>query len=170
MPILQPWGLPEPQSGEERPLGVVFVSTPRAELRWDAFSFTPARTEAQEGDYLFVMEEKRPWLRVRGKNGLVAWIDTASLWAEPACPKDRLAPVVLEQPYFAKDEGSVRATVVLSIEVDAKGTATATKLVSASGGEGFVARAEEDAKKLRFAPAVRRCNRTAGTYLFTREF
>lgn len=168
---------------EERVIGTVRVMASALNVRARASTDSEVISQVKKGTSLSVLSEDDSWTKVRLANGEVGWVasrfvSSASQSAAPqarrrakgGCPPDSDYAFV-ETPTLAFSDRGAHGIVVVEASVSAKGTVTATKVLSNStGDEALAFLAEREIKGAKFSPPIRNCVARSFVFTYRRTF
>jgi len=176
-PPVVPTPTPEAPAVVPTPTPVpVFVKVTGSRLNVREAPGTDRRTVAKvkRGERLEVLGEEGKWIQVKFGKDKTGWVHSdyvAREAPEAPCLADKPEAELLTEPTLSFSSGPTLGRVVLEASVNADGEVAATKLIENSTGDpGLAQFAEEEVKRLRFAPPVRRCKPVPFTYVYTRTF
>lgn len=181
-PAVEP-SVPPPSpavSEEERVIGTVRVTASALNVRAEASTDADVVTQVKRGQSLDLLREGESWVKVRLASGDTGWVAARFVASGDAarkptrkkggCPPDSDFAFT-ETPTLAFSDSGAHGIVVVDATVSAKGTVTATKLVSNGTGDGSLAfLAEREIKGAKFSPPIRDCVPRSFIYTYRRTF
>jgi uncharacterized protein YgiM (DUF1202 family) len=187
---------PAPVTAPQAPLPAVLepishtvqVTASVLNVRREPSSEAEAIAQVRRGVELGVLSgsatsEDDSWVRVRLVDGTEGWVAARFVAREGelavaaarrekkgGCPADS-DYAFLTAPTPAFSEGGQHGVVVVEANVNAKGTVTATRLISnVTGVAEFAALAEREVKEATFSPPIRDCEARAFIFTYRRTF
>jgi TonB family protein len=144
------------------------VTAGRLNVRQAPSKQAPIVCKVRQGDRLEKTGEQGDWFKVR-TGDQTGWVMRQYVRSGGACPPDREMEILEEPPaVFGENR---RGRVVLEAAVDDTGTIRSVRVAeNTTGDPAFAALAEEDLRKFKFAPPIKRCVPVAFTYIYTRNF
>ena len=181
-PVAEPAAAPAPVvQPEEKVIGTVRVTASALNVRAEASTEANVLAQVKKGQALDVLREDESWVKVRLAGGETGWVAARFVSSGKAttkqaktrkggCPPDS-DYAFTETPTLAFSDSGAHGLVVVEATVNAKGTVTATKLVSnATGDEALAFLAEREIKGARFSPPIRGCVARAFIFTYRRTF
>lgn len=181
-PVTEPIASPPPVvEAEERVIGMVRVTASALNVRVDASTDAAVVTQVKKGERLDVLREDESWVKVKLASGETGWVaarfvasgDGAKQQAKKksgGCPPDSDFAFT-ETPTLAFSESGAHGLIVVEATVSAKGTVTATKLVSNDTGDDALAfLAEREIQGAKFSPPIRSCVPRSFIFTYRRTF
>jgi TonB family protein len=176
--------LPAVVKDEEKVIGSVRVTASALNVRAEASTEASVVAQIKKGVTLDVLREEDAWMKVRLASGETGWVASrfvtsgsapakATKAAKPrksGCPADS-DYAFTETPTLAFSESGAHGMVVVEATVSAKGTVTATKVVTNGTGDDALAfLAEREIKGAKFSPPIRNCAPRAFIFTYRRTF
>jgi TonB family protein len=166
---------------EEKVIGTVRVTASALNVRAEASTDAEVLVQVKKGETLNVLSEDASWVKVKLASGQAGWVaarfvssqnttTTKKKAKSGGCPADS-DYAFLETPTLAFSDSGAHGVVVVEATVNAKGTVTATKLVSNGTGDDALAfLAEREIKGAKFSPPIRNCVPRAFIFTYRRTF
>jgi len=150
------------------PREVLTVTAGRLNLRQTPSKQASIVAKVRQGARLEKLGEQGAWVEVRAGDES-GWVMKQYVRSEGLCPPDREMEI-LDEPPAVFGEVS-HGKVVLEARVDETGVIRSVKVTeNTAKAPAFAALAEEDLRKFKFAPPVKRCKPVGFTYIYTRNF
>jgi uncharacterized protein YgiM (DUF1202 family) len=166
---------------EEKVIGSVRVTASALNVRAEASTEAGVVAQIKKGVTLDVLREDDAWTKVRLASGETGWV--ASRFVTSGSPSTKAAKprksgcpadsdyAFTETPTLAFSDSGAHGMVVVEATVSAKGTVTATKVVSNDTGDDALAfLAEREIKGAKFSPPIRNCAPRAFIFTYRRTF
>jgi uncharacterized protein YgiM (DUF1202 family) len=140
-----------------------------------------ASLQVRKGQSLDVLREDESWVKVRLASGETGWVAArfvsngdapkkSTKTKKGGCPPDS-DYAFTETPTLAFSDSGAHGIVVVEAAVSAKGTVTATKLVSnRTGDETLAFLAKREIKGAKFSPPIRNCVPRSFIFTYRRTF
>lgn len=164
---------------EEKVVGTVKVTASALNVRKDASTDAEVVTQVRKGTALSVLSSDESWVKVRLADGATGFVSARFVAREgqAARPKSRKGCpadsdfAFTETPTLAFSDSGAHGLVVVEANVSARGTVTATNLISNSTGDDALAfLAEREIKSARFSPPIRNCMARSFIFTYRRTF
>lgn len=165
---------------EEKVIGIVRVTASALNVRAEASTDADVVTQVKKGQSLDLLREGESWVKVRLATGETGWVAarfvaSGNAARKPrqkmgACPPDSDFAFI-ETPTLTFSDSGAHGIVVVDATVSAKGTVTATRLVSnGTGDESLAFLAEREIKGAKFSPPIRDCVPRSFIFTYRRTF
>lgn len=169
---------------EDKVIGSVRVTASALNVRAEASTDASVVAQIKKGVTLDVLREDDAWTKVRLPSGETGWVasrfvtsgSVSAKAAKTARPKKAGCPAdsdyaFTETPTLAFSESGAHGMVVVEATVSAKGTVTATKVVSNGTGDDALAfLAEREIQGAKFSPPIRDCAPRSFIFTYRRTF
>jgi TonB family protein len=183
-PVVAPESLEPPPAApaEEIVSGTVRVTASALNVRREPSPDGEVIAQVKKGTALGVLKSDESWMKVRLADGSTGWVAERFVAREGASQKKRATAkrgscpadsdfAFLETPTVAFAEGGAHGLVIVEATVNAKGTVTATKVVSnATGDEALAFLAAREIQSAKFSPPIRDCGPRAFVYTYRKMF
>lgn len=177
-PVPEPVKPVEQAVPEPKVIDTVKVTASALNVRKEASTDADVLTQVKKGESLDVLFEGDSWVKVKLANGETGWVaarfvgkgKTAKKTKSGSCPADS-DYAFEETPMLAFSDSGAHGMVVVEATVSAKGSVTATKVVSnATGDEALAFLAEREIKGAKFSPPIRNCAPRSFIFTYRRTF
>ena len=159
---------PAPAAPAPASIETLTVTAGRLNVRQTPSKQASIVAKVRQGARLEKLGEQGAWIQVRSE-GFSGWVMAQYVRSERLCPPDREMEILDEPPAVFGE--ATRGKVVLEAWVDETGTIQSVKVAENTTGESaFAGLAEEDLRKFKFSPPVKRCKPVGFTYIYTRRF
>jgi uncharacterized protein YgiM (DUF1202 family) len=167
---------PQAETAPAAAIGTVRVTATTLNVRRDASPSSDVVAQVRKGERLALLSDSDEWMRVRLGNGDTGWVSSQFVTREGArsrrsgCPPDSDYRMV-SSPTPSFSEGGAHGLVTVEANVDARGSVTATRVMSnTTGDESLATTAEREIRNVRFVAPVRNCVPRAFIFTYKRAF
>jgi uncharacterized protein YgiM (DUF1202 family) len=171
-PTPKPQEVPEAQApGAQKTIGTVRVTANSLNVRRDASASGEVIAQVRKGERLALLSATDEWDRVRLGNGDIGFVSAQhvireGMRARRGCPSDSDFSFAKSPVPAFSENATAHGIVAVEANVDARGTVTATRVVTnTTGDESLGALSAREIRDAKFVAPIRNC--VAKPFIFT---